>query len=267
MSTKKLKQGEGQRLINSILKQSESNSKNHPTPRTHPVRAVNKEDTSKTTDHTYRSSKKRTPPCTEKRKSKKSYLNNTESEKTTPISQENTIPPEHCTQSQEIMEMPEETKMKESEPTHDNIENDPRFKNFSDEFIAFGNMMCVKLNEIVEPLKNSNEKLQKIFEPLQKDMKQVIYERKDTQHIVKVCESVYEDQDHISKKCEKIENENKELKSRLSKLENRILEKNLIFHGIKEDNWENEDNTKERIWKVIANTVDDDDSRKRLKIA
>ena len=74
------------------------------------------------------------------------------------------------------------------------------------------------------------------------------------------------DQDHISKKCEKIENENKELKSRLTKLENRMLEKNLIFHGIKEDNWDIEDNSKERIWKAISYTVDNDDSRERLKI-
>ena len=63
-------------------------------------------------------------------------------------------------------------------------------KNFSDEFIAFGNMMCVKLNEIVELLKNSNDQLQKIFEPLQKDMKHVLEERKSNQQIVKMCESV-----------------------------------------------------------------------------
>ena len=228
---------------------------------------MNKEDNSKTTDHNYRRSKKRTLPSAEKRKSKKSYLHNTGCEETTSIVQDNKIPSTHCTQSLEIMETPENTIIKELAPTHDNIESDPRFKNFSDEFIAFGNMMCVKLNEIVEPLKNSNDKLQQIFEPLQKDMKQIIDERKDTQQIVKVCESVREDQDRISKKCEKIENENKELKSRLTKLENRMLEKNLIFHGIKEDNWENEDNTRERIWKAIANTVDDNDSRKRLKIA
>ena len=195
------------------------------------------------------------------------YQNNIEGEETNPTSQDNISPSELCTETQETMELSDKTKIKESDPTHDSIDSDPRFKNFSDEFITFENMMCVKLNEIVEPLKTSNDKLQRIFEPLQKDMKQVIEERKDTQEIVKVCESVREDQDPISKKCEKIESKNKELKSRLTKLENRMLEKNLIFHGIKEDNWEKEDNTRERVWKAIANTVDDNDSRKRLKIA
>ena len=46
-----------------------------------------------------------------------------------------------------------------------------------------------------------------------------------------------------------------------------MLQKNLIFHGIKEDNWEDEESLKERIWKCISHTVDEDESRKRMKIA
>ena len=266
MSTKKLKQGEGQRLIHSLLKQSKFNSRNCPMPKTHPVKPVNKEDTSNRSDRGHKSTKKRTPPSMEKRKSKKSNLNNIEGKETNPSSNANISSSVPSTQTKGSMELSDKTKFKVSDPTPDSIDSDPRFKNFSDEFIAFGNMMCVKLNEIVEPLKNSNDKLQRIFEPLQMDMKQVLEERKDTKQIAKVCESVREDQDRIPKKCEKIECENKELKSRLIKLENRMLKRNFIFHGIKEDNWENDDNTRERVWNAIANTVDDNDSRKRLKI-
>ena len=71
--------------------------------------------------------------------------------------------------------------------------------------------MCAKLNEIVEPIKTSNDQLQKLFEPLHQDMKVVLEDRKSNQSIMKVCETVQADQDRIAKKCERIENENREL--------------------------------------------------------
>ena len=46
-----------------------------------------------------------------------------------------------------------------------------------------------------------------------------------------------------------------------------MLQRNLIFHGIKEDNWEDEESIKERIWKCISYTVDEDENRKRMKVA
>ena len=98
-------------------------------------------------------------------------------------------------------------------------------------------------------------------------MKVILEDRKGNQSIMKAYETVQADQDWIAKKCERIEIENRELKSRVTKLENRMLERNLIFHGIKEDTWDIEDNTKERIWKAISHTVDDKDSRRHLKIA
>ena len=64
-----------------------------------------------------------------------------------------------------------------------------------------------------------------------------------------------------------MENENSELKNRLKKLENTMLQNNLIIHGIKEDEWELDENRKEKIQKAIASTVDAPDYRKRIKIA
>ena len=64
-----------------------------------------------------------------------------------------------------------------------------------------------------------------------------------------------------------MEAENQELKSRLNRMENKMLQRNLIFHGIKEDNWEDEESIKERVWKSISSTVDEDEFKKRLKVA
>ena len=59
---------------------------------------------------------------------------------------------------QKKMETPTETSPKKV--IHQTgIDGDSRFRNFSDEFIAFGNMMCAKLNDIVEPIKTSNDQL------------------------------------------------------------------------------------------------------------
>ena len=128
------------------------------------------------------------------------------------------------------------------------VENDVRFKNLSEGFIAFGNLMCDKLHEIVEPLCNSNDELQKLFQPIQKDMKTVLGDSKKRQELEETCEKVQVEQKSCNMKINQIEQENKDLKTRLTRLENKMLEKNPIFHGIKEDNWGMEDNAKEHIW-------------------
>ena len=45
-----------------------------------------------------------------------------------------------------------------------------------------------------------------------------------------------------------------ELKTRLNKLENRSLERNLIFSGIPENRWENDDSRVNMLYQYIANT-------------
>ena len=64
-----------------------------------------------------------------------------------------------------------------------------------------------------------------------------------------------------------MEEENKELKSRVIKLENRMLESNIIMHGIHEDKWELEENLKEKVYHAISSTVDDFKYSKRIKTA
>ena len=143
---------------------------------------------------------------------------------------------------------------------HSGISKDSRFINFSDEFIAFANMMCQKLNEIVEPLKTSQDSMQD-------SMKLLLEDRKNYKNVSLACDKIEGQQERITQRCDKMEQENNELRSWLNKLENKMLQKNLIFHGIKEDNWEDEESIKERIWKCISQTVDEDESWKRMKIA
>ena len=63
----------------------------------------------------------------------------------------------------------------------------------------------------------------------------------------KICETAVLEQAELRQHCEAIETENKEIKLRLSKLENKMLNSNLIIHGIQEDQWEQEVNRQEKI--------------------
>ena len=101
-------------------------------------------------------------------------------------------------------------------------------------------MMCQKLNEIVEPLKTSQDHMQD-------SMRLLLEDRQHYKIINDVCSKVECQQQKITGRCDKMEQKNKELRSRLNRLENRMLQKNLIFHGIKEDDWEDEESIKERV--------------------
>ena len=121
-------------------------------------------------------------------------------------------------------------------------------------------MMCQKLNEIVEPLKSSQDNMQD-------SMKLLLEDQQNYKNVTALCDKVEDEQEKITARCDKIEQENNDLRTRLNRLENKMLQINLIFHGIKEDNWEDEESIKERIWKCISHTVDEDEIRKRMKIA
>ena len=47
-----------------------------------------------------------------------------------------------------------------------------------------------------------------------------------------------------------------ELKTRLNRLENKSLERNLIFSGIPENRWENDDSRVNTLYRYIADTYE-----------
>ena len=62
-----------------------------------------------------------------------------------------------------------------------------------------------------------------------------------------------------------IENDN--LKNRVATLETKLLESNLIMHGIPEEPWEQDSNRTEKIYNAIASTVDKADPWAKLEKA
>ena len=156
-------------------------------------------------------SKKRIPPSAEGPNPKKKYI-------------DKTYPYPSVLQDNFKENMEEETEQKSPQHISNNsIGKDTRFNNFSDEFIAFGNMMCEKLNEIVEPLKTSQDNMQKLLEPFKRDMKLLLEDKYNNKNLMNVCDKVTVEQVHINKLCDRMEAENQDLKARQNKLENKML--------------------------------------------
>ena len=67
----------------------------------------------------------------------------------------------------------------------------------------------------------------------------------------------------IAKKFVRSEEKQKKLETRIGLLEDRLLEKNVIFQGVHEEEYEDRSDVKTQIVKAIANTMDGEDSKQR----
>ena len=96
------------------------------------------------------------------------------------------------------------------------------------------------------------------FETLLAPIKQEIKELKDNQKILFECDKSI-NKNRIEKKFVQNEERQKKLESRISLLEDQLLDKNVIFQGIHEEEYEDRSDIKTQIIKAIANTMEGDD--------
>ena len=101
--------------------------------------------------------------------------------------------------------------------------------------------------------------MQELINPLEEKINQLIGTKEKQEKQEEEIINLKIQQNELYRKCMKTESENTKLKKRLEILENKLLEANLIMHGIREDEWEDESSRRERIYHAIAPTVDADD--------
>ena len=96
-----------------------------------------------------------------------------------------------------------------------------------------------------------------LIEPLKKDIQDLKSERETTSKLLNV--------ETVARKFERSEEKHKQLEERLSLIEDQLLEKNLLFHGINESEFEDKDDVKVQVIKAIAKTMPgkDDDEKKK----
>ena len=100
---------------------------------------------------------------------------------------------------------------------------------------------------------------EKLITPLKNDIEQL----KNASTCLN-CESTYNSD--IGKKLQRNDEKHKKLESRLSLIEDRLLEKNLIFQGIYETEYEDNSDIKKHVIRVMAPIMEgDDDEEKRKK--
>ena len=84
-------------------------------------------------------------------------------------------------------------------------------------------------------------------QPAGKKINQLLDTKQKQEVQVKGIDKLKNTQSELYRRCLKAEIENDKLKQRLEKLESIMLEGNLIIHALQEDEWELEDNRRERI--------------------
>ena len=135
---------------------------------------------------------------------------------------------------------------------------------FSEEFRDFAMLM----NENMLRMQISQEnKMEELMQPMKKSLMTLIKAQRDHSLQEEEIREMKKKHELLQQKCHQIEAENNDLRTRVTKLEIKMLEGNLIMRGLKEDPWELEDNLKERIYKAISSTVDDDHYSERILVA
>ena len=104
------------------------------------------------------------------------------------------------------------------------------------------------------------------FETLLAPIKQEIKELKDDQKILFECDKSI-NKSKIEKKFVQNEERHKKLEMRISLLEDQLLEKNVIFQGIHEEEYKDRSDIKVQIIKAIANTMEGDNFEAKKTLA
>ena len=113
--------------------------------------------------------------------------------------------------------------------------------------------MKVAVQELINPIE---DKINKLL---------ALQQKQETQEVE--LNELKAKQSELYRRCLKSEIETNKLKKRIECLESKLLESNLIIHGIREEEWEVEENRRERLYQAISFTVDAPDKRERMDIA
>ena len=104
------------------------------------------------------------------------------------------------------------------------------------------------------------------FESMIEPLKQEIKELKDDQKILFECDK-FTNSSKIERKLIKNDEKHRKLESRISLLEDQLLEKNVIFQGLHEDEYEDKKDMKVQVIKAIANTMTGEDYEAKKALA
>ena len=117
--------------------------------------------------------------------------------------------------------------------------------------------MRAMLEQLLLKQSTQEDRLEDLIRPLRDRINTLIAAQKTNKDQEVEITEIKKKHDILQQRVHQVKDENRQLKTRVIKLENPMLESNLIIHGLREDNWELEENRRERIYQAISSTVDE----------
>ena len=118
---------------------------------------------------------------------------------------------------------------------------------------------------ITESIKESICKVISIkLEPIEKDIKALTVTSQNYNSTVTEVKQLKLEYMDLWQKYTALQEDNQALHNRLNKIEHKLLEDNVIITGTPEDAWETESTLYEKVYQLIANTVDAQDRQLQL---
>ena len=182
--------------------------------------------------------------------------NSTELKKRTPPSPSEQPLNKKINMSQSEMEVDDLTSLKEVHQEDSNSETEEE--------------EMPELDEKAEMLQKAitiamNRKMKDHLKPLKRDVKTLLNIKSSLSNQQAEIKTIKAENQELKTICTRMEREQDQLKQRILKLEDRRLECNLIFNGIPETGWESDEELVEKIYSVMAKTVDRDTEEKKLE--
>ena len=115
------------------------------------------------------------------------------------------------------------------------------------------------------------EAVQQVLEvlllPLKKDIKDMLSAQKEFKEDLFNYRKVNEANKELEQRVAKVEAQNKALTNRICDLENKMLDCNIILHGVTESAWETEEMRQEKVYDIISDTIIGRSYETKLEIA
>ena len=109
--------------------------------------------------------------------------------------------------------------------------------------------------------------MKEMIEPIKLDINSLVQSQKEWEQHKTDMQDLKVEKKRLNNKIKEVEERNLILEDRVYKLEDRLLECNLIIHGVKESKWELDSTQNELVVQAIADTVEASTPAQKLEIA
>ena len=124
------------------------------------------------------------------------------------------------------------------------------------------------MQEMIDGRDNTLTKnMKEMIKPIKTDISSLVQSQREWEQHKTDVHDLKVEKTRLNKKIKEVEEKNTQLEDRIRKLEDKLMESNLIIHGIRESKWELDSTRNELVVKAIADTVLAETEEKKLEVA